>query len=555
MALPTFIGIGSEATGAGAVSPSIHASTQAGDLIILVCETNGDTVANPDSSVWTPCPGSPVSATAALPTRVTAFWRVAVASTPAPSVSGTNHIVAVCHTFRGVDTANPFNTSATHVAVSGVNSWRAPGVTTTVNDCLIFGMSASGRDQGSTTWFGAPTNASLANLTMRVNRGISTGDGGALGTVTGEKATAGVVSDTTGSLANNTTSPAGLTLALQPPSGQNFDRFISDTVTTTESAGRVLGAKRSPADTVATTESAGRIVGAARPIADTVTTSDAVDELVALRRILDDTTLLSEQINTLFGRVRAIVDTVVTDEVLAASGAYGRPISDDTSVTDDLGLMLDAVRRLADDLSSSDVVGMKLDAVRAIDEIVSVTDDLERSVGMTQGLEDTTVVSEDIGLAFGVARRVSDSVVTSEGVGATLDAIRRVVEDLALSEELARSVETVRLLEETTVTSDEVATGFAIIRQLDDSVLVSEQVGSHQALARQLVDEIFTSDEIAFLLQLPQISRPPIVSEITTGETSSSGGEGGGTAVIVYPTGAMGTLYSGEIRSDVVSEA
>lgn len=217
MAIPTFIGIGTEPSSTGAaVAPTVHASTIAGDIVILTCETNGATVANPDSSVWSACPNSPVDATAALPTRITAFWRIAIASTPAPSVSATNHILAICHTFRGVDTATPFNESSTYAATSGIATWRCEGLTTTVDECLIFGISATGRDQATTTWYGAPTNASLTNLTMRVNRGVSVGDGGSLGTVTGEKATAGVVSATTGALANNTTSPAGLTLALQP---------------------------------------------------------------------------------------------------------------------------------------------------------------------------------------------------------------------------------------------------------------------------------------------------------------------------------------------------
>jgi len=227
MTLPSYIGVGTYAVTAvnASIAPSFHASTAAGDLCLLICETNGSTVPNPDSSVWTECPGSPhTSSGGSLPTRITAFWRVAVGGMSAPSVSRNsgNHVMGVIATFRGADPTTPFPVSSVYNSGANNGTWRTPGLTTLTADNMYIGICNTGRDQraASGTWYlGTGSNASLANYAKRFDEGEDDGDGGSICIVTGEKAAAGVVSDTTGALGNNNGCVIGLGLALAPGAG------------------------------------------------------------------------------------------------------------------------------------------------------------------------------------------------------------------------------------------------------------------------------------------------------------------------------------------------
>lgn len=70
-----------------------------------------------------------------------------------------------------------------------------PGPTTAVDDCLIACLLATDRDAAGPT-YSAETNSNLVNLTERFDAGTGTNSGGGLYIVTGEKATAGAVGNT-----------------------------------------------------------------------------------------------------------------------------------------------------------------------------------------------------------------------------------------------------------------------------------------------------------------------------------------------------------------------
>jgi hypothetical protein len=87
---------------------------------------------------------------------------------------------------------------------------------TSVNDCMIVAACCTTRDGNSTAEFSSWANASLANVTERIDNVVNTGGGGGIGAATGEKATAGAVSNTTVTYAN--ASRKGLwSAALMPP--------------------------------------------------------------------------------------------------------------------------------------------------------------------------------------------------------------------------------------------------------------------------------------------------------------------------------------------------
>ena len=233
--LPDFVAMGTRDDDAAAdISPAIPSGTAAGDILLLVVETNHATVANPDSSVWTELSVSPWSSTAGTnPTRISAFWRVAISSTPAPTVVfSADHVFGVIAGFRGVDTLNPIHQIATYDAAGNPASYTAPSVTTTVPNTLIVNIATSGRDQTSTALFQTPTNANLDDLQVRYHQGLATGDGGCIWIATGEKATAGSTGTTTGTLAVGGNTQIAITVALSPPvdtvaTGRAYDAVVS----------------------------------------------------------------------------------------------------------------------------------------------------------------------------------------------------------------------------------------------------------------------------------------------------------------------------------------
>ena len=218
MAVPTFVAAGAAFQGSTGGSPAIPTGTAAGDIVLLFCESlSGEAITNPDAAVWSHAPSSPHVGSSR---RQTVFWRVAISSTPAPSVADPgDHLVAFCCTIRGADTTQPFDGAGAVVQAPGTTStWTCPTITTTGPDRLIVGASSTNRDQTSAVFHGNPTNANLTNLAEMQEQGTGGGVGGSIAAWKGEKATAGVVGSTTGTLANGSQTPLGITFAMRPPS-------------------------------------------------------------------------------------------------------------------------------------------------------------------------------------------------------------------------------------------------------------------------------------------------------------------------------------------------
>ena len=218
MAVPTFVAAGAAFQGSTGGSPAIPTGTAAGDIVLLFCESlSGEAITNPDAAVWSHAPSSPHVGSSR---RQTVFWRVAISSTPAPSVADPgDHLVAFCCTIRGADTTQPFDGAGAVVQAPGTTStWTCPTITTTGPDRLIVGASSTNRDQTSAVFHGNPTNANLTNLAEMQEQGTGGGVGGSIAAWKGEKATAGVVGSTTGTLANGSQIPLGITFAMRPPS-------------------------------------------------------------------------------------------------------------------------------------------------------------------------------------------------------------------------------------------------------------------------------------------------------------------------------------------------
>jgi hypothetical protein len=211
--LPAFVAAGPFSSGTGSGTFNLPAGYQANDIFIAFVETADETVTPP--SGWVEAPSSPISYTSGGLTRLTVFWKRAVASEGSTAFADPgDHFATQTIAIRGcITSGNPFD--VTNNGSNGSSTgYTINGATTTVDNCLVITAIASGRDATSTGGFSF-TNADLANLTARMGATSAAGSGGGVSAATGEKATAGTYGTTTGSFAVSI-EWAGWTGALKP---------------------------------------------------------------------------------------------------------------------------------------------------------------------------------------------------------------------------------------------------------------------------------------------------------------------------------------------------
>src|SRR5207247_4805100 len=99
------------------------------------------------------------------------------AAAPSLGHSG-DHNVGRMIAIRGCPViGNPWNVVAVATEAVGDTSATWPGVTTTVDDCLILEIIATGADVSSTAQLGALTNATYSSITEQMDKWISTARG------------------------------------------------------------------------------------------------------------------------------------------------------------------------------------------------------------------------------------------------------------------------------------------------------------------------------------------------------------------------------------------
>jgi hypothetical protein len=228
MTLPTFL------IGGGGVAGTGNATSDGDDLtgllpcdiILLVVHSQGGQPATAPTG-WSECPGSPVSeGTGAGSLNLSVFYKLANGRMDATSNDATvldtgDHIIAEMYAFRGVDNADPFDASASGSESTADTSLSTTGLTTTTDDCLYVGIIGNAIDGLTTEQLSGAANGDLANVTHADFGQAASGTGGGWTVVTGEKASAGSIGATTGTMAANT-KKAWLELALKPNQGHPY---------------------------------------------------------------------------------------------------------------------------------------------------------------------------------------------------------------------------------------------------------------------------------------------------------------------------------------------
>jgi hypothetical protein len=220
---PTIVGTGAVAASASGITPPFPGPLAVDDVIVGVGESVGG---------------------ANFPTIATnGFAHVSSDATPvSPVVQGVNtQLSVVWRRYDGVVTAHAWGDSGDHnigryIAVRGCpttgNPWHIvsvassatsntalswPGVTTTVDDCLVLEILATGADI-STAQIASITNGTYTSITEQIDNATALGGGGVIICYSATKATAGATGQSTGTLTTAATK-AYMTLAFAPAAG------------------------------------------------------------------------------------------------------------------------------------------------------------------------------------------------------------------------------------------------------------------------------------------------------------------------------------------------
>lgn len=228
MTLPTCVGrAGGVAGTAGATIDGDGVAVLPNDLLIAVVHSQGGQPATTPVGGWVEHPSSPISVgTGAGSLNLSVFYKLANgrmdnSSNDAVVLDTGDHIIGGMWVFRGVDNFDPFDASATGTEATADTSLSTTGLTSTVADCLYVGFIGNAIDGLTTEQLSSPANTDLANITLQTPIQAASGSGGGVSVVTGEKATAGSIGATTGTLGANT-SKAWLELALKPNQGHPY---------------------------------------------------------------------------------------------------------------------------------------------------------------------------------------------------------------------------------------------------------------------------------------------------------------------------------------------
>jgi hypothetical protein len=215
MAAPTFVALGTPATGIGDVVPGLPTGHTTNDLLLLAVETSAQAVATPTG--YTIVPNFPIE-NATATTRLSLFYKFDNGSEAAPTVTDPgDHAYAVIIAYRGVDTLNPFHQIAGLPHATGTTSIGWAGMKTSIDDCMIVCVASWNIDNAGPLT-SAVTNSSLASLSTRQDAGTTDGNGGGLIIIDGTKAARGSVLSTTCTLGTTSAGCCG-TLALTPSGG------------------------------------------------------------------------------------------------------------------------------------------------------------------------------------------------------------------------------------------------------------------------------------------------------------------------------------------------
>ncbi len=217
MTLPTHVANGASSGSTSSITPALPAGIAVDDILFLFIESRSNqfpSMSDAGGGTWNALDTQNVGGTGA--TTLTIYWSRYNGTQTAPTIADSgDHTFAFIAAFRGCSTSDPPYEGDTGTTDATSNtSVSIPGSTTTGVDRLVVGAASRDQDDAAAL-YSSWANADLANIDEIFNAGTTQGNGGGLGVITGEKASAGSYGSTSASLATPS-SDAVITFALIP---------------------------------------------------------------------------------------------------------------------------------------------------------------------------------------------------------------------------------------------------------------------------------------------------------------------------------------------------
>lgn len=220
---PTIVGTGAVASSLGSITPAFPASLAVADIILGIGEsvgganypsidTNGFVHVSSDST-----PVSPI--VQGTNTQLSVVWARydGVMTAHAWGDSGDHNIGRYVAIRDCPTTGNPWHILSVATSATSNNSATWPGVTTTVPDCLVLEILATGADI-ATAQISALTNSNYTSITEQIDNATTSGGGGVIICYSAIKATAGATGSSTATLTTAATK-AYMTIAFVAATG------------------------------------------------------------------------------------------------------------------------------------------------------------------------------------------------------------------------------------------------------------------------------------------------------------------------------------------------
>jgi hypothetical protein len=168
-----------------------------------------------------------------------------------------------------------------------------------------------------------------------------------------------------------------------PAAGGSATRFPSESLTVSDTVGRILVSSRLHSDTTSLTESPSRQLAAARPLSESIASgADSIVRILAAKPTVSDTYVLpTESLARVLTAIRGPPDTVTTTEDIVRRVGIAAPISDWVSVGADAITRVLSARPTVSDTIAIGVEALVriLVATRTPSDIVGLTDEFDRA--------------------------------------------------------------------------------------------------------------------------------------------------------------------------------
>lgn len=200
VSVPAFVAAGALAASASAVSASVPAGIQNGDILLLVVETANEVVTTPTG--WTAVNTPTGVGAASNGTRCSVFWKRTDGTDTSVSIEDSgNHQIGAVLAFRG---CAPFGSPIGPNQGTGSNASSGTAVSvaafnTTVANSMVVACVANGGNAVGTSgqaWSG------VSSLTERLDAGSGVGNSGSISVTTGVVASTGSTGTFTATLAS-----------------------------------------------------------------------------------------------------------------------------------------------------------------------------------------------------------------------------------------------------------------------------------------------------------------------------------------------------------------